>query len=101
MGGRLTRVGAPSFPTHNSGIVVGLIGRNNPRVTPTTFVVDDVHVIRKLDLGWLCEIEGKPRFVGKRQVVPGSSMPPEGKRGPMNVVASALQDLRLWHARCA
>jgi hypothetical protein len=70
-------------------------------VTSTTFVVDNVHVIRKLELGWFCEIEGKPCFVGKLQVVPGSSMPLEGKRGPMNIVASALQDLGLWHARCA
>ena len=101
MGRRLIPVGAPRFPTHNSGIVAGLIARDTPRVTSTTFVVDDVHVIRKLELGWLCEIEGKPCFVGKLQVVPGSSMPPEGKRGPMNIIASALQDLGRWHARCA
>jgi hypothetical protein len=66
-----------------------------------TFIVDDVLVVRELDLGWLCEIAGKPCFVGKLQVARGARMPSEGKRGPMKITASALQDLGLWQARCA
>jgi hypothetical protein len=70
-------------------------------VTPTTFVVDDVLVIRNLELGWLCEIAGRPHFVGKLQIVPGTRMPTEGKRGPMKITTSAVQSLGLWQARCA
>jgi hypothetical protein len=77
------------------------MARHTLRVTPTTFFVDDVLVIRKLEFGWLCEIAGRPRFVGTFQVVPGARMPPEGKRGPVHITATALQDLGLWQARCA
>jgi hypothetical protein len=36
-------------------------------------IVLDVFVVREMELGWLCEIAGRPAFLGKLQ------MPAEGR----------------------
>jgi len=64
----------------------------------TTFTLDDVLVIRQSDLGWLCDIGGRPTFLGRLQVPPGFSMPPEGQRGTIALTMVAATDLGLTRA---
>lgn len=56
-------------------------------------VVADVAVVRKLDLGWQCMIEGRPVFVANIQIPPGFVMPVEGESGPVMMTAAAIRDL--------
>jgi hypothetical protein len=62
-------------------------------------VVEDVLIVRQLEMGWLCEIEGRPAFLGKLQVVPGTRMPPEGRRGVVTITVGAAADLGLQRRR--
>ena len=64
-------------------------------------IVDDVLVVRQTDLGWLCEIESRPTFLGKLQIVPGSRVPNEGQRGPITLTLAAAIDLGLSRRRMA
>ena len=56
-------------------------------------VVADVAVVRRLDLGWQCMIEGRPVFVANLQIPPGFVMPVEGETGPIMLTAAAIRDL--------
>jgi hypothetical protein len=62
-------------------------------------IVDDVLVVRATELGWLCEIERRPTFLGKLQVAPGTRVPREGQRGPVTVTLAAAVDLGLSRRR--
>jgi hypothetical protein len=64
-------------------------------------VVHDVLIVRQLELGWLCEIEGRPAFLGKLQVAPGTSLPGEGRRGTIMITVTAAADLGLQRRRTA
>jgi hypothetical protein len=64
-------------------------------------IVDDVLVVRQTDLGWLCEIESRPTFLGKLQVAPGTRVPHEGQRGSVTVTLAAAVDLGLSRRRMA
>jgi hypothetical protein len=64
-------------------------------------VVDDVLIVRRLEMGWLCEIEGRPAFLGKLQIVPGTRMPSEGRRGSVTITIAAAADLGLQRRRPA
>jgi hypothetical protein len=59
------------------------------------FVVDDVRVVRHTDLGWTCEIGGRTIFVGRLQIVAGSSVPRVGDRGRLTLTRAAARDLGL------
>lgn len=43
--------------------------------------LDDVLVLRHVDLGWHCEHKGRPLFIAKGQLAPGVPIPTEGTRG--------------------
>lgn len=64
-------------------------------------IVDDVLIVRRTDLGWLCEIESRPTFLGKLQIAPGSRVPNEGQRGPVTLTLAAAIDLGLSRRRMA
>ena len=64
-------------------------------------VVHDVLIVRQLEMGWLCEIEGRPAFLGKLQVVPGARMPLEGHRGTVTITVGAAADLGLQRRRAS
>ena len=59
------------------------------------FVIDHVRVVRQTDLGWTCEIRGRTVFIGRLQIVPGSSLPPVGGEGRLTLTAAAARDLGL------
>ena len=44
-------------------------------------IVVDVFVVREMELGWLCEIAGRPTFLGKLQLPADTCMPAERTRG--------------------
>jgi hypothetical protein len=64
-------------------------------VRDAPFVVDDVHVVRATDLGWTCEIGGRTVFIGRLQIVPGTTVPGVGERGPITLTTTAARDLAL------
>ena len=64
-------------------------------------IVNDVLIVRQLEMGWLCEIEGRPAFLGKLQVAPGTRLPTEGRRGPVSITIGAAADLGLQRRRTA
>ena len=57
-------------------------------------VYRNVLVLHRAESGWLCEIEHRSVFIEQRDVVPGTSMPGEGLRGPVSVVAAAADGIR-------
>jgi hypothetical protein len=78
---------------------VGLRVRQAQQMSFDAVIVDDVLVVRQTDLGWLCEIESRPTFLGTLQVAPGTSMPREGQRGPITLTLAAALDLGLSRRR--
>jgi hypothetical protein len=70
-------------------------------MTPDSIIVDDVLVVRCADRGWLCEIHGRPTFVERTQLSPGSRMPSEGQRGTMRLTVAAATALGLIRRRTA
>jgi hypothetical protein len=61
-------------------------------VSPHTFA--NVLVLQRTNVGWLCEIEHRPVFVGQLQVQPGTSVPRQGQRGPLTIRAESVADFR-------
>lgn len=57
-------------------------------------VFPDVLVLHHNDMGWLCQFEGRPVFVVRLQVEPGTTMPADGERGPVTIAAVAVGDVR-------
>lgn len=57
------------------------------------FVLDDVRVVRETDLGWTCEIQSRTIFVGRLQIVAGTTVPRVGERGRITLTAAAARDL--------
>jgi hypothetical protein len=62
-------------------------------------IVVEVLVVRQMDMGWLCEIEGRPAFLGQLQIAPGTRMPSEGTRGQVAITIAAAADLGLSRRR--
>ena len=52
-------------------------------------VYRNVLVLHRAETGWLCEIEHRSIFIEQHDISPGTSMPGEGLRGPVSVVAAA------------
>lgn len=61
----------------------------------------EILVVRELELGWLCEIAGRPTFVGRLQLPPGSHMPPERQRGSVRMPVAMAMELGLLARRSA
>ena len=61
----------------------------------------NVFVVRQLELGWLCEIAGRPTFLGKLQVPPGTHMPAERQRGTIGFSVAVAQALGIMARRSA
>ena len=57
---------------------------------PDVIVVEDVLVVRRSDFGWQCEIAGEGVFVSTLQVAPKFLMPLVGDRGPVKLIATAI-----------
>jgi len=57
--------------------------------------LDDVLVICENEHGVLCEIGGRPTFVGKLQLALDAQLPPAGARGTIAITRMAAQDLGL------
>jgi hypothetical protein len=66
-----------------------------------TVVVNDVLIVRRMEQGWLCEIAGRPAFLDKVQVAPGTRLPSEGRRGPVVVMLTAAAGLGVPRRRTA
>lgn len=64
-------------------------------------VVLDVLVVRELELGWLYEIAGRPTFLGKLQMPPGTRMPAERARGRVRFPVAVATELGLVARRTA
>ena len=64
-------------------------------------ILVDVLVVRELELGWLCEIAGRPTFLGKLQVPPGAHMPPERQRGVVGFPVATSMELGIMARRSA
>jgi hypothetical protein len=64
-------------------------------------IVLDVLVVRALERGWLCEIAGRPTFVGKLQMPPNARMPAERERGPVGFPVAVATELGLLARRSA
>jgi hypothetical protein len=58
-------------------------------------VIVEVLVVERRDTGWLCEIDHRVTFIGKLQLVPGTSVPGEGHRGVIHITGAAARDLGL------
>jgi len=58
-------------------------------------ILDDVLVVRRTDSGWFCDVPKHPRvrFIAVMQVAPATSVPSEGRRGPIAVTPSAASEL--------
>jgi hypothetical protein len=61
----------------------------------------DVLVVKQTELGWLCEIHGRPTHLGTLQISPGTMMPREGERGRIYVTEAAAYDLGLMSLQYA
>jgi hypothetical protein len=56
-------------------------------------VFPDVLVIAKGATGWAVDIEGHRVSLARTQIAPGTTVPEEGQRGPLNVAVEALPDV--------
>lgn len=64
-------------------------------------IVVDVFVVREMELGWLCEIAGRPTFLGKLQLPADTCMPAERTRGQVGFPFAVATELGLTARRSA
>ena len=64
-------------------------------------IVVDVFVVREMELGWLCEIAGRPTFLGKLQMPADTRMPAERTRGRVGFPFAVATELGLTARRSA
>ena len=58
-----------------------------------TVALTDMLVLRYDDVGWHCERQGRPLFIARAQVAPGTPFPSVGTRGTVQVREFAVRDL--------
>ncbi len=56
-------------------------------------IFEDVLILVRRDGGWVCEVRGRPVWVGELQIEPGSHVPVAGTRGPLMIAAFAVDAL--------
>jgi hypothetical protein len=64
-------------------------------------IVFDVYVVREMELGWLCEIAGRPTFLGRLQMPPDTRMPAERTRGKVGFPFAIVTELGLMPRQSA
>ena len=65
------------------------------RMLDSIVTVPDVLVIHETALGVLCEVSGRPTFVGRLQLAIGAMVPHPGERGPLTLTRAAARELGL------
>ena len=70
-------------------------------MTPYAVRIDDVLIVRRTDRGWMCEIAGRPTFVERSHLAPGSRVPSEGGRGPLELTVTAARALGVLRQKLA
>jgi len=62
-----------------------------PATGPHTF--PDVLVLIRREGGWVCEIAGRPVWIGELHIEPGTEVPAAGTRGPITIATFAVENV--------